>query len=260
MARKKREQNIGNFLGKLLASRIVLIALLCAVLIGGAFYGAWYFFRNSRFFSINEIVVSEHGRGSFWGGESKLKKSYMGRNIFEVDPGEVAKMIKKESPRLETVIVRRVMPDRLEIDVNPREPIAFINTAGGLVIDKEGVVLGRKGNTEGLVEIEGIRFFFSAPPAGRKIDNAMLDKALTILKELRKKRITGKYPAKYVNVSDRNNVQLVVLDVTVKMGKDNFTQKIKKLKEILKDPDVNIEDIEYIDLRFEEAVISPKRR
>jgi cell division septal protein FtsQ len=178
--------------------------------------------------------------------------------MFNINLKDVKMLIEREVPQLKSVAVRRVFPDRLEIDVVSREPVAFIDTAKGLVIDKEGVILGRGGIQKDLVEIKGIRFFFSAPARGERINNAMLDKALMLLEGLREKGLTTRHKVKDIDVSDKNNIQLGILGVKVKMGNNDFSQKTDKLKEILEDPDVNVKDIKYIDLRFEEAVISPR--
>ena len=259
MAKKiKQGQNIIGVLGKLVRNRFVLTAILYAVILGGLFYGLWYFFYNSRFFTVNEIVINSQEGYGLWEGKDKLKDLYIGRNIFNVNPGDVKVMVEREAPQLKTVVVRRVMPDRLEIDIVPRSPVAYINSGGGLVIDKDAVVLAKGRNKKDLVEIKGIRFFFSSPPTGEEIKDQMLTKALSLLKEMKEKGLTGKYRVEYVNVSDKNNVLLGILGVMVKMGGDGFSKKINKLKEILEDPDVNIKDIRYIDLRFENPIISPR--
>ncbi|MGB2630205.1 MAG: cell division protein FtsQ/DivIB [Candidatus Omnitrophota bacterium] len=259
MARKtKQGQNVTGILGRLFKNKLVLTALFYAVVLGGIFYGLWYFFHNSRFFTVNEIVINSQEKYGLWEGEDGLKRLYLGRNIFNVNPRDVRMLVKRDAPQFKTVVVRRVMPDRLEIDIVPREPVAYMNTGGGLIIDKDAVILAKGRNRNELVEIKGIRFFFSSPSEGEKVEDPMLDKALSLLKELNEKGITGRYRVGYVNVSDRNNILLDVLGVIVKMGEDGFSRKIDKLKEILEDPDVNIKDIKYIDLRFESPIISPR--
>jgi hypothetical protein len=62
----------------------------------------------------------------------------------------------------------------------------------------------------------------------------------------------------YIDISGQNNILLGISGVTVKMGADDFSRKIDELKEILNDPNVNMRDINYIDLRFEDPVISLK--
>lgn len=262
MSRKRKTgqkgRNLGIFPAKIFKNRLVVTVLLCAIIMGGIFYGLWHFFFNSKFFAIKEIVVNKEGNYSFWTDESRLRDLFIGRNIFTVDLENMETFIRESSPQLERVEVRRIPPDRLEIDVVPREPVAFIGSRGGLVIDKEAVVLA-KGRVPGnLVEIKGIRFFFTTPSRGERVENEMLEKALMLLGGLRERRLTGQYGVEYIDISDKNNIQLGIRGIKVKMGSDDFSRKINKLKEILEDPDVKPGRIDYIDLRFDTAVISPK--
>ena len=83
-------------------------------------------------------------------------------------------------------------------------------------------------------------------------------RALVLLEGMRKKMSSEKKYIEYIDISDRNNILLGIHGVPIKMGADNFSRKIDDLKGILKDPDISMRDINYIDLRFDDAVISPK--
>jgi cell division septal protein FtsQ len=218
----------------------------------------WYFFNNSRFFSVKEILINDEGRYAAWGGERKLKELYVNRNIFSLDLREMELWIRQQAPQLKTVVIRRVMPDRIEVDLISREPFAFIDTAGGLIIDKDGVVLNRGKNKYGLAEIKGIRYFFNAPRNGEKIDNPMLENALRLLDGLKGRGILRKNGVDYVDISDRNNIQVGIDGVNIKMGRNDFSRKIIKLKEFLDDPKIDMKKINYVDLRFEDIIIAPR--
>jgi cell division septal protein FtsQ len=259
VAKRKKQQNSKNFLKDIFANKFILVGLLCAVIAIGVFYGLWQFFHNDKFFTIDEIVVSEEGNYSLWEGEARFRELYVGRNIFDVNPKDLEIMIKQEAPQLKTVVVRRVMPNKLEMDITPRMPIAFIDSGHkDIIIDTEGVVLSQDGGTKDLPQVKGVRFFFSSPSVGERINNAMLSRALMLLESLRQKGLSAAFPVRDVDVSDRNNIQLDIIGIKVKMGSGGFPDNINRLKEILEDPEVDTSDIEYIDLRFEKAIISPK--
>jgi cell division septal protein FtsQ len=264
MAKKKKKakstksSSSPSFWSALFSNKIILIVLVCALITGGAFYGLWYFFNNSRFFAIKQIIVNDEGRYSAWTGEERLKELYTNRNIFSLNLTEIELWIKQQSPQLKTVVVRKIMPDRIEVDLVSREPFAFINTSGGLIIDKDGVVLNRGKNKYDLPEIKGIRFFFNAPRNGEKIDNAMLEKALMLLDGLKGKGILRRNKVEYIDISDRNNMQLGIEGVNIKMGRSDFSDKIIRLKEMLNDPKVDMRKINYVDLRFDDIIISPR--
>ena len=52
--------------------------------------------------------------------------------------------------------------------------------------------------------------------------------------------------------------QAVFLRIVFVAGERDFSEKVIKLRQILRDPNIDMKDINYIDLRFQDAVISPK--
>ena len=258
---KKKKKASSRSRGSGLPVKVILAGIICGALIAGSAYGIWFFFTNSRFFAVKEIVVNKDRDYSFWKGEGRLKKLYGGRNIFEVDLKQVRTVIKSDYPQLRKVEVRRRMPDTIEVDIISRLPAAVIDTAGGIVIDSEGVVLsiGQKKGT--LVNIKGLNFFLNTPSRGGKIDNTSLAQALVLLDGLNRKMLDYKDEIQYIDISDRKNIVLGIAGVTVKMGTDDFSEKIEELKKVMSDPKMKMEDIKYIDLRFgAPAVISLKRK
>ncbi len=259
LKKKKTRGRAGGFSPvKVFSARPVLIFLLCAGLFAGAFYGIRYFFLNSTFFTIKEVVVNSPSAYSFREGEKKLKRLYAGRNIFTVDLKQVQTLIKNDFPQLKKVEVRRNLPEILEIDVVSRGPVAVIDTGGGIVIDAEGVVLSVGEKSRELVRIKGISFFLHTPSRGNRISDRALGRALSLLDGLRSRMPRNMKDVEYIDISGRNNILLGISGVTVKMGTDDFSRKIDELKEILNDPNMDVRDINYIDLRFRDPVISLK--
>lgn len=256
---KRKKQRSGGFSTEnLIPPKAVVIVLLVIALAAGIIYALGYYFLNSQAFEVKEIVVNKDRTYSFASGEQKLEGLYIGRNIFTVDLEQVQALINSDYPQLRKIEVRRNLPDVLEVDIVSRDPVAVIDTAGGVVIDREGVVLNIGNPAESLVKIKGIKFFINRPSTGEKIDNKALDKALILLEGFRKKIPSDKRSIEYINISDKNNIVVGIHGVTVKMGSDDFLRKIGELRAILNDPDINMSDINYIDLRFDNAVISPK--
>ena len=238
--------------------RFLLSLFVYAVIIGGTFYGLRYFFLKSDFFVVREIYVNKDKGYAFKEGETKLNRLYSGRNIFQVDLKYAQTMIKSDFPQLKKVEVRRRFPDRLEVDIITREPVAVVDHGGGIVIDREAVVvaLGYKG--EGLTRIRGVGFFLNMPSRGEKIKNQMLEKGLVLIDGMRKKMPSRVKSVEYIDISDKNNIVLGISGVAVKMGADDFSHKLDRLDEMLRDPKLKLKDINYIDLRFKDAVIAPR--
>ncbi|MBD3379890.1 MAG: hypothetical protein GF408_05450 [Candidatus Omnitrophica bacterium] len=233
--------------------------MILLILTAGIFFGLRYFFLKSAFFKVSEIVVNKDKGYSFYEGEKKLRRLYTGSNIFNVDLKRAKRIIGNDYPHLRGVEVRRSLPDRIAVDIISRKPAAVIDSNGGVVIDREAVVLAIGETPEGLLTVKGINFFISIPSRGERVENSSLEKALDLIDGLKlKMRESSRSRIDHIDISDSNNILLVVDGVEVKMGTDDFPGKIDKLNQILADPAVNFRDISYIDLRFSEAVISPK--
>jgi cell division septal protein FtsQ len=241
------------------SGRLFMTLLICGAIIGGAAYGFRYFFINSDFFTVREIYINRDTGYVFKEGETKLTRLFSGRNIFLINLKEVQDAVKNDFPQLKKVEVRRRFPNRIEIDMLTREPIAVIEYGGGVVIDREAVVVyAGQGKAEGLLKIKGVGFFLNMPSKGDRIRNPMLEKGLVLLDGVRKKMGPNLKNIDYIDISDKNNIVLSIHGVDVKMGADDFSHKIDRLNEMLEDPKLNLKEINYIDLRFSDAVIAPK--
>jgi len=212
-------------------------------------------YSGSRFFAIEEVSISSDRGYAFAAGRKKLERLYLGRNIFSVDLDHTATLIKNDFPQLRKVEVRRRLPEVLEVDIVSRRPAARIHSAG-VVIDREGVVLAAGEKEDGLVTIRGLNFFLNVPARGSKVRNASLEKALILISGLNRKMPGRKEEIEYIDIADSKNLILGISGVTVKMGADDLAGKIDALNDILTDPNVDTDDVNYIDMRFDEPVIS----
>ena len=87
-----------------------------------------------------------------------LSGLYTGRNLYLYDLNEAKHGI-EQSPYLDCKAIRRVFPHELHIEVNEREELLAISSAGGIytVTDREGFVLdvGKRTDTTGLIPVYG---------------------------------------------------------------------------------------------------------
>ena len=87
-----------------------------------------------------------------------LSGLYTGRNLYLYDLNEAKHGI-EQSPYLDCKAIRRVFPHELHIEVNEREELLAISSAGGIytVTDREGFVLdvGKRTDTAGLIPVYG---------------------------------------------------------------------------------------------------------
>ncbi|MBU1894370.1 MAG: cell division protein FtsQ/DivIB [Candidatus Omnitrophica bacterium] len=256
--RTKKKVYSENFINeKMFLGKVVLITAVILGLLIGASFVIRYYFCNSEIFNIKEISVNKDLNNVFEFDANKLNELYLGRNIFTINLNQAEIFLKNNFPQFKEVEVRKIFPNIMELNVVSRIPIAKIDF-GDIIIDEEGVVLAVGESTENLITIKGLKFFLNMPEVGKKIDSKVLNRALLLLRGLKREIEMETTSVDFVDVSDRNNVVLNIAAVEVKIGKNDFVRKIDALKEILNDPNMNVRDLRYIDLRFEDAVISFK--
>jgi cell division septal protein FtsQ len=239
-------------------NRGTIFGLISILIIGMCSYGAHYYIMNSSLFKIKSIDIEKRGIVDIRDTENNLKEFFIGRNIFNIDLAGIPVMLTRKYPYLKKVEARRVLPDKLNILIVPREPMAVIDSSTPVVIDKERVVLKSGIIPRSMVRIKGISFFLRTPRPGQKVDARGLDETLGLLQLLKDKNMVKKYGIKYIDVADKRNYIVDIQNVVVKFGDGSFPSKVSKLEEILDDPSVKLKEIKYIDLRFEEAVIAPR--
>ena len=236
--------------------KAVMLSIICAIFLTGIFFGLKYFFLYSQYFVVKNVVVNSDQKDTFRWGEEEVKRRYTGDNIFAVNLKHVQLFIERTYPQLKKVEIKRDLPDTIGVNIVSRRAIAVIDTSGGVVIDSDGVVLSIGKPKEDLTAIKGINF--KSPTVGQKLYNKPLNKTLALVQAVHKKIPSLHGEVIYVDISNSSNVLLNVSGVLIKMGLDNFSRKIEILKNITKDPDVNMKDLKYIDLRFDEIVMAPK--
>ena len=236
-----------------------VLAVLVFILLGlGIAAGSRHYFLTSGAFNVEDIVINKPAGYAFSMGEDKLIRLYHGRNIFTLDLAQIETLIRNDHPQIRNVEVKRYLPNTLEVDIVSREPFAYLDTGGGMVIDREGMVLWSGNVPGGIIKIKGISFFLTRPPTGSRIDNPSLDKALVLIEGFRRKIRHRGDLVDHIDISDRNNIVVVIKGVEIRMGADELSRKLDGLKVILDDPQIKMEGIRYIDLRFEHPVISPR--
>lgn len=256
---KKRNNNKNFLSAKMFFVKIIFLFLFFITVFGGFFFGVRYFLLNSPFFEIKEVTIDRDWKYFSKENLKKLEHSYAGRNIFSIDLKTAQKLTEKEFPHLKKVELTRVFPGRLVFHITGREPIAAIETGtDNLIIDADGVVIAVVKDIEGLLKIKGVTFFLNRFSIGRKIESNIVKEAIVLAKDLQKVFGTNMKGIEYVDISDRRNILIGFHGVEVKIGTGGFARKIDMLEEIWKDPNMDMRKINYIDLRFEDAVISVK--
>jgi cell division protein FtsQ len=140
---------------------VLFLALLIAGLLYGLYRGATYtaslFLSRNPHFELRRIDITSDGRLT----RTQLREYagiQPGINLFEVDLDALSRSL-EEIPLIESVTLRRNLPDALEIRVTERTAVAQIQwTPRGVpfLIDRHGIVLPATRSGRSLPLIEGL--------------------------------------------------------------------------------------------------------
>jgi cell division septal protein FtsQ len=184
----------------------------------------------------------------------------VGKNIFKINLGAVAKYMLNNYRELHSIQLRRAFPDSIVVAAALRKPVAQLVQERYYPIDDECIVLSDVKDTpdKNLPVISGINI--NIPKAvGKKIDSECLRQALILFEFIKKSGILNSHILCEINAGNMKGIYFVLDDgVEVRIGHEDYAARLNNLKEILSDPKIWPSDIGYIDLRFGEPVIGPR--
>ena len=256
MAKKllKKKDKLPKIFGNSTVVRNTTISLVSILLV---VVGVYLFFKNYSYFKVDKLIFV--GDKLAIGEEDKVEllNLYTGRNIFEIDINTLSTYIKRKFPIVNRAIVRRVMPNRLEISIVSRKPIAFLDRWTGFAIDKDGVVLFCEMDKSDLPHITGLSFWLK-PEVGKVLHSKQIEAVLEFLTALREAGLQYMEISR-IDVSNYKNISFYLNDgIEVKIGGEDFVDRLRRLERALKRDIFDRGDIKYIDLRFKDVVIGPK--
>ncbi len=250
--KKKQKKSVSFFKAENLL-KLIVIAFIVGILTF-FLWGMQHFFTKSDFFEITEIQIEPEG---FSSQRESLEKSFLGENIFAVELKDIAQFLRDDHAKIRSAKVKRLFPDKLLAALELREPYAVIDYSRGVIVDSKGFVLDKGDLPDGMLRIEGLSLFFRMPEMGDRIESEELDRAL-MLAEMLKERIAEDIVLEYIKLGRGNSIEVGIEGVPVKFGAEDYSQKIGQLNTILSDERIELSQIRYIDLRFDDSIIAPR--
>jgi len=258
MARKNSKKNKNNIkipeikktvLKKLLASVAFVVVLIIVYLS----------FKNLPYFKLADIEIIDRSRVSVVSSEDLLR-IYKGINIFEIDIYSMASRIKSENPIIRDIVIKKILPNQLEIDVIPRDPIAKVDLHENFPIDKTGMLLPPSMRSRDLPTITGVNVsIWQKPRVGERLNNNQVKTAFQLIEALKDEKLPPQLSANVIDVSNYRNISFYLSNgIEIKIGGEEFRERLTRLKETLENPGFDISNVRYIDLRFKDVVIGPK--
>jgi cell division protein FtsQ len=213
--------------------------------------------KNSTYFDLANVrMVNGHHVSN--PAKAEIISLYKGRNIFEIDINAIAGRIKNRHPVIKSAVVRRILPDTLEIYVIPRVPVAIIQGRENFPVDRTGMVLPPLEKPKNIPIITGLSIWLN-PRIGEKIETKRLGSAFLLIDALGEVELRSEDRVVSIDASNYRNLSAYLKNgIEVKIGDENFSDRLIGLRSTLENSDLNKENIRYIDLRFRDVVIGPK--
>jgi cell division septal protein FtsQ len=191
---------------------------------------------------------------------NQIIKAYGGRNVFGIPLGGIAGSLGRLYPDSSDISVKLALPDRLNIALKFRRPVAVVRDSKLYPIDDDGFVLPSVGGsyTKDLPIIDGASVKYDRQ-VGRKSSSGKIKLALELLKSIRASRYLSETGPVSIDASNISNISFVMKNgIKVFVGSENFDERLYSLERVLRDPRLSKDKIKYIDVSTQDVVIGPK--
>lgn len=155
------------------------ITISAAAVVFGA-WGMWtlfnaYYFKSQSLFILRDVrsnVTISTGKTLTPDLICEVLGLREGINLFSIPIERKRRELLEQAPNIRDISIVRGMPDKLNITIIEREPIARVGS-NGRVVDEEGMVFIRYAGTSGMPEIKGPAEFAQIKPGERLHGNEM---------------------------------------------------------------------------------------
>lgn len=242
--------------------RNIVAAFIVLVTVFLLFVMSRAFLFQSSYFTLRKVRTESLflDQKAVYSINSQILKAYGGRNIFSVPIKSIGQSLARIYPDSKDISVSLWLPDRLNVTVKFRRPVALVRDSKLYPIDDEGIVLPSVGTvyTKDLPVIEGAGIKYGER-SGKKSSSEKVRLALELLRGIKASRYLTEYGAVSVNTSNASNISYKTKNgIEVFAGSDNFDGRLDMLENTLRDPRLDKEKIRYIDVSTQDIVIGPK--
>ena len=226
--------------------KIILVSSLCLGFILLVLFFSYGFLTSSEYFRIKD---SEY---------------FAGQNIFKLNLEKAAQGLSELYPYYKAVVLKRLLPDRIVVDFKPRQAIARVRLSKYFYVDEEGVLFHPVDQEDDDIElplIVGLKSRASHLRPGIKYNEDSLLSTLEFINNLNKDRnLSQQLKIKKINLANVNDVFLfTTTGCKINLGGIKSLKKdLSILQKLAGEINSDFAKIEYIDLRFREAVVKYK--
>jgi cell division septal protein FtsQ len=224
--------------------------------------GVWAASRalDSQWLAVDRLAIHGNERLSAAAVETQIG-SVRGQNLLRVDLQHLQEQL-LESPWVAAVTVRRVLPSTVDIHVVERDPIALARLDGALyLVDASGVIIDQYGPQYGdfdLPIVDGMAV--KTPKGGAAIDPGRAQLVARFLAAMAQ-RPELRRSLSQLDVSRDANVAVLLNDDPTQLflGDEQFVDRLRTYLEIRPTLAEQMDDVDYVDLRFGQRVVVKNR-
>ncbi len=257
--KKPRASGGKSEIKKVIVSRVVT-ALATIIFILFVAVLARAFIEKSDYFKLRTVDV----KASFldprarYAISNKVLTSNASKNIFSVDLKGIASGIQASYGDVKDVVAVISLPDRIIVSLKLRRPVALVKGVKFYPVDEDGVVLPNGSSTGAISDLPVISGI-GIGGANSRFTSRNLRLALELLGEIRLNRTVSSLGISAITVYDPRNVSFYFKNgVEVRIGDENFRDRLDLLSRALKDSRLILDNVKYIDTRFKDIIIGPK--
>jgi cell division protein FtsQ len=238
------------------AKTVLLILPIAAALL----LLAWYVLNSSRFDLAGTDAVILRGNRFVSPAEVTAAVGAGAQpNLFRLSLEEARRQV-ETIPWVRSASLRRVYPNRLEVDVIERKPIAFVNLGGGVkLVDADGVNLEKPADSSfDFPVLTGIDSSMSL--ADRRARLALFDQ---FAQELKLRASGAAWVVSEADLSDLADLKALLVEgrqtILVHFGDKDFGQRFDTFLALLPQVERSSSSVDSVDLRYRgQVVVSPK--
>jgi cell division protein FtsQ len=237
-----------------LSVKLVIVAAAVSALV----INVTHFLLSSSRFAVSHIGVIGNTNVT---AQTVIEQSGLaeGRNILKLPIAEAATAIAK-IPRVRSAVVRRKLPDEIQIEITERQPSALILAKELLLLDHDKKVIDRFDSTKekDLPLITG-RVLRGAS-IGDILDSDGIEQALQVIDAMAEPALSNSIRLSEINIDDLENILIITepFGASVYLGSGAFRDKLWRLaqvtEEIKRNERLRMATLERVDMRFESII------
>jgi cell division septal protein FtsQ len=217
--------------------RVLRLAFQLLLLSFFLFIGHWGYARllEDPYFRVREVEIEGCCKVSPEAVRSLIMIEGM-PNLFSLRLGEIARRLERH-PWIDRLAIRKVFPDKVKIQIEERRPVAILQLEELYYIDAKGVIFSpaRDGDGYNFPFLTGLtrQVFDRDPEASRDL----IMKALDFLRVAEREKVSPLEEISEIHLSRSFGMDCYTRanGLEVKMGRDSFGEKLRRLSIVWSD-------------------------